>query len=126
MGTVAIDSSVLMRLSGPSTSTLPGFTMTGPSSKPSVGCPSIVGTTGTVFVNVRSRLKRTLDGFTRTTSAPNGACTFWRRQRNDLFSGFHFAQFDLCGHIRHTDIPVPIRRPAKPHLHKIRRVPCDL
>ena len=50
--------------------------MTFPTSNPRAGWPCIVGTTGTIFEIVRSRLIRTRDGLTRTTSAPNGACTF--------------------------------------------------
>ena len=50
--------------------------MTFPSSKPSAGCPCVVGTTATIFETVCSRLIRTCDGLIRMTSVPNGACTF--------------------------------------------------
>src|SRR6266705_3673068 len=36
----------------------------------------MVGTMGMDLAMVRSKLNRTLDGLTRMTSAPNGACTF--------------------------------------------------
>ena len=62
-------------LTGPSTSTVDGSAVTVPTTNPSAGSPSTVGTTGTVLLPDGSNIIDTVDGFTCTTSTPNGVRT---------------------------------------------------
>jgi len=81
LGTVAATGSVIAcvnvdnTLAGPSTSTVEGSAVTVPTTKPSEGSPSTDGTTGTTLLPDGSNIIDTVDGFTWTTSTPNGVRT---------------------------------------------------
>src|SRR5262245_7838530 len=62
-------------LTGPSTSTVEGSAVTVPTTNPSAGSPSTDGTTGTTLLPESSNVIDTVDGFTWTTSTPNGVRT---------------------------------------------------
>jgi len=75
-------------LTGPSTSTVDGSAVTVPTTNPSAGSPSTVGTIGTTLLPEGSNVIDTVDGFTCTTSTPNGVRTSgplrWNNRRPDL------------------------------------------
>src|SRR4051794_13641324 len=62
-------------LTGPSISTVDGSAVTVPTTNPSAGWPSMLGTIGTVLLPDGSNAIETVDGFTWTTSTPNGVRT---------------------------------------------------
>src|SRR5712691_3687099 len=74
-GSVIACVSFASTLTGPNTSTVDGSAVTVPTTNPSAGSPSTVGTTGTVLLPDGSNVIDTVDGFTWTTSTPNGVRT---------------------------------------------------